>query len=485
MSNYVSAMYHIISSLCTQSSQLTKNERTVKSLCQFVLLTPSWSDCTHVHTFALLFAQVINETKYKYIQTLEIRILSSNMVLISNRLLPVLRIVLYMLACLAAIGQSDGQGKEKERNLNAFRAIQQRIIDGQLPVRVSFNCLAMNGYGNRVYSVLSSLVLAILTDRALIVSRWPIIKKFIYEPVPECFNDYRHIRSEFNINHRKKSIVGLPLYSGTFKVAKDVDELVQTKLPPDHVKRVQMCNPDALFFAMCANPQTYEKLYNYGLVSRSTIDQAYPMADKKSSSAASASPHQRLESVLRVGFEAAGNLLYHYWRPKPSLRRDINHYVDAHFKGHFVIGIQLRSIYMRGGVQAADMFVECAKAIEANRSVAERATRPVKWLVTSDKQNMYERIRAAHIERVIALNGTSAHVYEVQVNASANYKKTILDNELLSRCDEIIVTGASTFGFVAALKARRLPYHVDWHMNKCARATLSRPPSYASVATFK
>ena len=65
------------------------------------------------------------------------------------------------------------------------------------------------------------------------------------------------------------------------------------------------------------------------------------------------------------------------------------------------------------------------------------------------------------------------------------YEKTILDNELLSRCDEMIITGGSTFGFLAAIKSQRMPYHVNIGMHKCQRAQLSRPPAYFATASYK
>ena len=50
---------------------------------------------------------------------------------------------------------------------------------------------------------------------------------------------------------------------------------------------------------------------------------------------------------------------------------------------------------------------------------------------------------------------------------------------MLSRCNEMIVTGGSSFGFIAAMRAKRLPYHFDYkeNMTECKRATLSHPPS--------
>ena len=57
----------------------------------------------------------------------------------------------------------------------------------------------------------------------------------------------------------------------------------------------------------------------------------------------------------------------------------------------------------------------------------------------------------------------------------AGYEKAIIDVELLSRCDELIITGGSTFGFIAGMKSLKMPYYVngfDNDMKSCRRNSL-------------
>ena len=58
------------------------------------------------------------------------------------------------------------------------------------------------------------------------------------------------------------------------------------------------------------------------------------------------------------------------------------------------------------------------------------------------------------------------------------YYRTILDVELLSKVDELIVTGGSTFGFVAAMKAQKMPWVVDFkkELNKKCRVMTFKSP---------
>ncbi len=65
----------------------------------------------------------------------------------------------------------------------------------------------------------------------------------------------------------------------------------------------------------------------------------------------------------------------------------------------------------------------------------------------------------------------------VEENPNA-YQRAILDVELLAKCDELVLTGGSTYGFVAAMKRKKMPYYVNGNsaaMVKCERMTLARP----------
>ena len=67
-------------------------------------------------------------------------------------------------------------------------------------------------------------------------------------------------------------------------------------------------------------------------------------------------------------------------------------------------------------------------------------------------------------------NGTIKHV----ADDSHGYERTLVDIDLLSKCDEMIHTGGSTFGFIAAMKSFKLPYFIDGKRNqlKCNKLLL-------------
>jgi hypothetical protein len=75
--------------------------------------------------------------------------------------------------------------------------------------------------------------------------------------------------------------------------------------------------------------------------------------------------------------------------------------------------------------------------------------------------------------KVLTASGLIDHV-AVNVNG---YERAVLDVELLSRCDEVIITGGSTFGFASSLRSARFPLFVNGKQGStnCERFTFSNP----------
>ena len=155
---------------------------------------------------------------------------------------------------------------------------------------------------------------------------------------------------------------------------------------------------------------------------------------------------QKRNTILQVSFEVGGNLLNKMWKPKEQLMNKINYYVDNVFKGYFVIGIQLRTLYFFIHLSLRNSFINCSLEIEANISKTypnfNSKYKGFKWFVTSDKSNEIDRLKQEFPNKIIVGEGQVGHV-EANVDS---YQRTILDFELLSRCNELILTGGSTFG---------------------------------------
>ena len=236
---------------------------------------------------------------------------------------------------LTAAGQS-GPG--------AFQSLQERMVSGkETPVRVSFNNHKASAYASRLLSVMGSMLVAVLTDRALIVANWTHANKYIQEPVSLCLHKFP-AESEFNMDLRPDEIVAIKASSKEIRVA--LEQLLLTGhmngtaslLPPASSHRVLIRDSSldsyAYMFAICADPVYYARLLDYGLVERQVIDTATlalssPTLDHQAS---------RLEDVLRVGFSAVGSLLRKYWLPEEPLAQKIDTFTEKYLMvgGHCV-----------------------------------------------------------------------------------------------------------------------------------------------------
>lgn len=116
--------------------------------------------------------------------------------------------------------------------------------------------------------------------------------------------------------------------------------------------------------------------------------------------------------------------------------------------------MQIRLEFLK--IQDIYSFIECAKKIESQELSGKR----VKWFVSSDQKWIIDKIKNETMnirDKVITGVGKIGHIH-YDSNA---YERAVLDVELLARCDRLILTGGSTFGFVAAFKTRRRPYFID------------------------
>jgi predicted NUDIX family phosphoesterase len=127
-------------------------------------------------------------------------------------------------------------------------------------------------------------------------------------------------------------------------------------------------------------------------------------------------------------------------------------------------------------------FINCALEIEKefiSRSNKKDIT--FKWFIASDSEKVKELIIGYSREKAFMFNDT--------IGANKDkFRLAVLDVELLSKCDEIIVTSGSTFGWLAAMKTLKMPYYVSGSsekMVKCTREDMRYPSvNPRSTASF-
>lgn len=223
------------------------------------------------------------------------------------------------------------------------------------------------------------------------------------------------------------------------------------------------------FFDLAADLSNAKKLVNHGFVRARTVRKAV-----KTYQSAYKSSNEKLEALYQIGYEFAGHVLNNYWNLKPYLREKAAQILREKFASHYVIGLQMRNEYLTVP-RDIHLFVDCALQIEASKRrkkiLGEKIQ--VKWFVASENQEIVKALADTYRERIITGVGSIGHVgYH-----SGGYERALLDVELLSECNDTILTGGSTFGFVGALKSQRKPFFVEGMRNqtKCEPLRLFAP----------
>ena len=330
-----------------------------------------------------------------------------------------------------------------QKNQNKFIQNHNDIVTlKKKPIKVSINGINHAGYANRLYSMLTSFVIAIITDSALII-RWNHISKYIKEPFNLTFNDFSKQNNELNVDYNSSEFFQ-PQTAFPWQKTKNMDILIKTQIPINRT-RFFYNSIDPLFFELCSNPNYYEKFYNFGLIRLETMEKALNVTKNMSLY----SPDEKSNSILMIPFEVGGNLLNKFWIPNDEIMKNVNHYVENVFKDYFVIGIQLRYQYLVDSIDT-NSFLKCALEIEKNLTMNNNSNdndsfskkyKGFKWYLSSDSSNVLDRLKKIYQNKIILGTGRMGHV-ESDSNA---YPRAILDIELLSRCNELIMTGGSTF----------------------------------------
>lgn len=183
------------------------------------------------------------------------------------------------------------------------------------------------------------------------------------------------------------------------------------------------------------------------------------------------SKNKKLDSLFQIGFEFAGHVLNNYWLLKPKLKEKIRNFLKEKFSGDFIIGLQMRFHYLNQ--EDIQTFINCALKIEKENKI-NIASRKVKWFISTDQNYQIQILLKNYSDKILVGEGKIGHV----AFESDAYERAILDIELLSHCNETILTGGSTFGFIGSLKSQKMPYFVEGrrYSNVCKLLDFHAPP---------
>ena len=157
----------------------------------------------------------------------------------------------------------------------------------------------------------------------------------------------------------------------------------------------------------------------------------------------------------------------------------VNSYVEKEFKGNYVIGLQIRSEYLRGDYKKS--FIDCCLQLEKEREPKDK--RPIRWFLSSDSNTVLVDMQKAVLNvtnqtnKVVFVEGKTGHILQDK----SLYSRILFDQEVLARTDTLVLSGGSTYGSIAWIKSGKLAgqHTITFHANstavKCEKLSLGRP----------
>lgn len=88
-----------------------------------------------------------------------------------------------------------------------FAKIHRNILSNRNEKRIVFYQIIGVGYGNRVYSMLSAFLVAVITDSALLIN-WPQIDSYIQSPLVDVFKRFNDL-SFLDFNQKSPEICNI------------------------------------------------------------------------------------------------------------------------------------------------------------------------------------------------------------------------------------------------------------------------------------
>lgn len=346
--------------------------------------------------------------------------------------------------------------------------------------------ISFSGLGNRILTLASAFLYALLTNRVLLVDSGKDIPDLFCEPFPEASwllpSDFP-LTSKFNgFNQKSNESYGNLLKSNS------VGNLNGSKLQPylylhlvhdyDDQDKLFFCDQDQEY--MQTTPWLIMKTDNYFIPSLFLI----PSFERELHSL-----FPDKESV----FHLLGRYLFH---PTNSVWGLVSRYYQAYLsKADVRVGIQIRVFDTETGPfkHVLDQILSCTmkegilpRIVEKQERVANQSEKPRKTiavLMTSLSQGYFEEVRDLYWENP-TVTGESIGVYQpshegYQQNEKQNHnRKAWAEMYLLSLTDKLVTSSWSTFGYVAQGLGGLKP----WILYKPENQTAPDPPCQRAMS---
>lgn len=177
--------------------------------------------------------------------------------------------------------------------------------------------------------------------------------------------------------------------------------------------------------------------------------------------------------------------LYHFiYNEVIQVHPDIPDFIEGEkerleWKKYYWIGVQIRTGHMPGDetlntfmnkndLEMFSMYAEQQTAI----AKANHTTKPIKWFIATDNEEIREQMVDRYPDLAVISGCEIRHSFrDVERRERSNGMMcTLLDNFLLSSCNELIITARSTYGILASFRnpsiKKLMVYRGDWRKYK-------------------
>ncbi|KAK3159186.1 hypothetical protein QOZ80_2AG0146800 [Eleusine coracana subsp. coracana] len=384
-----------------------------------------------------------------------------------------------------------GPGTKRYRRAIKQLKAGRNVDNAECKYVVWFPC---NGLGNRMLTIASTFLYALLTDRVLLMHVAAEQEGLFCEPFPGSSwvlpGDFPH-NNPFNLNiDAPESYINM-LKNGVVR-NDDPSSVRASSLPPYvylHVEQFRLKLSDNVF---CDEDQAVLSKFNWMLLkSDSYFAPALFMTPVFEAELAKMFPHK--ESV----FHHLGRYLFH---PTNRVWGIIRRYYEAYLaRADEKIGFQIR-IFPEKPIKFENMYDQLVRCIReqnllpelgepaANSTTTTAESGKVKAvLIASLYSGYYEKIRGMYYENptktgeIVAVYQPS-HEEQQQYTSNEHNQKALAEIYLLSYSDKITMSAWSTFGYVAYSFAGVKPWILlrpDWNKEvsevACVRSTSVEP----------
>eukprot|EP00466_Bigelowiella_natans_P001743 jgi/Bigna1/140346/aug1.55_g15054 len=172
-------------------------------------------------------------------------------------------------------------------------------------------------------------------------------------------------------------------------------------------------------------------------------------------------------------------------RPLSVIADRVEEFYLSHMKENYVIGIQVRRAQNSGHFflwEDQHLFWECALMMASRAS--RRQQRPVVFFIATDSESVRSEAVQA-LGKVYQVLTVEMDTRKPDTRGDEGWQNALVDNYVLSRCDDMLVSGGSTFGYVAHGRSDVIPMVVSGFHRRCMRPPTAEPYNIGYLAIKK